>query len=189
MPLNYGTLKTRILADGHRPNLGDAKAAEFVAFAEGVIDRELRSVYQIERINLVETDRIDGGIYSLPADFLAIAEKSPSSNHTILSDREIEFDVTPAEDAEIRLDYFARPARFTDDNDTNTILTLHESIYVDAGLAALHTYIEDLVLAGEAAVRAQDVIDTLNDQARRMLSSGKKSTRDCYNFRRLGSAY
>jgi hypothetical protein len=67
-------------------------------------------------------------------------------------------------------------------------LTRHEDIYIDAGLAALHTFTEDLILADAAARRAQGVIDTLNDQARRLLSTGR-ATRDTYNFRRIGSAY
>lgn len=195
MSLNYGTLKTRILADAHRANLGDAKAADFVRSAEGVIARELRCAEMMTRASFTETDRVSGAIYSLPSGWLqegiiwnpdgfpmdkvglaAIRRFSATMDMLLycpLSATEIEFRGTPGTNAEFEQIYFKRPTTFSADIDTNDILTNHEDIYIQAGLAALYLFTQDLELAGTAADAAQAAIDTLNEQAGRLLAGAQ----------------
>lgn len=195
MSLNYGTLKTRILADAHRSNLGDTKAADFVRSAEGVIARELRCAEMMTRASFVEADRVSGGIYSLPTGWLqegiiwnadgfpmdkvglaAIRRYSTAMDTLLycpLSSSEIEFRGVPGTDATFEQIYFKRPTAFSGDADTNDILTNHEDIYIQAGLAALYLFTQDLELAGTAADAAQAAIDTLNEQAGRLLAGAQ----------------
>ena len=209
MSLNYGTLKTQVLADAHRTGLGDAKAADFVRQAEGVIARRLRASEMMTRSTFEEADRVtvDGPIYKLPADFLEVgvvyttdgipmdkvglggihryaASLSPRFYAT-LSKFEIEFRGTPGTDASLDFIYFARPETFTDNADVNAILTDHETIYLHAALSALYTFTQDLELAQVAAGIAEAAIETLNEQAGRLLAGARSD--GFYCLQRTGS--
>lgn len=195
MSLNYGTLKTQILADAHRSGLGDAKAADFVRRAEGVIARNLRCAEMMTRSSFVEAGRVSAGIYTLPTDWLqegiiwnpdgfpldkvglrTLRRYDAGMNvlqFSPLSKTEIEFRGTPATGATLEMIYFARPAAFSDELDTNDILTNHESIYIDAALSALYTYTQDRELAQDHADDAGAAIETLNEQAGRLLAGAR----------------
>lgn len=209
MSLNYGTLKAQILADAHRTDLGDAKAADFVRQAEGVIARRLRAAEMITRIDLTDSDRVtaDEGFYTLPSDFLEdrslhrsddvklervslvelrrVTGGTTLCHYAILSTSEVEFRGVPSTAEVIELLYFARPATFTDDADVNDILTNHETIYLHAGLSALYEYTQDLELAAAAGSIAEAAIENLNEQAGRMI--GGQNTSGAYGLSSYGS--
>lgn len=211
MSLDYSTLKTQILADAHRTNLGDAKAADFVRQAEGVIRRELRATEMITRVDILDADRVtvDEGIYTLPTDFLEdrslhlngadqvdleavsltelrkVRGSTPVRQYTILSKTEIEFRGVPSDTATIELVYFAAPATLTNPTDDNPILIEHESIYLHGGLAALYEFTQDLELRDTAAATMADAIETLNEQAGRLI--GGANTYGAYCLSSFGS--
>ena len=195
MSLTYSTLKTRILSEAHRTDLGDSKAADFVAQAEGVVARRLRCSEMMTRASLTETDRVSGGIYSLPTGWLqegiiwnpdgypmdkvglaAIRRYSANMDPLLfcpLSNSEIEFRGTPGASATFEQVYFKRPDAMSGASDTNDILTNHETIYIYAGLQALYTYTQDLELAQTAGDVARQAIETLNEQAGRLLAGAQ----------------
>lgn len=211
MSLNYGTLKTEVLAQTHRTGLTDAQAASFVRQAEGVIARRLRATEMITRVDLTDSDRVtaDEGFYSLPSNFLEaraffligsdaiklepvsldelrrVAGSSPVRHYTIISDGEVEFRGVPSSTAEVELIYFARPTAFSDDGDTNDILTNHEIIYLAAAKSALYEFTQDLELAEVQAQIAGAAIEALNEQAGRMI--GGANTHGYYCLSSYGS--
>ena len=212
MSLNYGTLKTQILGDAPRPEL-TAKAADFVRQAEGNIFRTLRSSEMITRVDLTDSDRVtvDEGFYTLPADYLeersffllnttngdrqlesvSLAElrryRSGSAvrHYAVISQTEVEFVGVPSTTDEIELIYFARPTAFSDDSDVNAILTNHESIYLDAGLAALYRYTQDGELAAAHQQAADVAIVDLNESAGRTLGGAR--TAGAYDLNSYGA--
>lgn len=208
MSLNYGTLKTQILEDAHRTASAQvtSKVDDFVRNAEGIIARRLRASEMITRTDLTDTDRVTAGegFYTLPSDFLearsfylnastpvylegvsllevrSIASTAPVRYWSVISDSEVEFRGVPSTSEEIELIYFARPAAFSDDADTNDILTNHESIYIYLALSALYEYTQDLELAQAAGQAGIAEIEALNEQTSRMIGGGR--TRGFYNF-------
>ena len=208
MSLNYGTLKTQILEDAHRPEL-TSKVDDFVRRAEGVIFRRLRSAELLTRVDLTDSDRVttDEGFYTLPSNFLevraiflngddiklepaSLAElrrysgSAPVRQFTVISQSEIEFRGVPSTTATMELIYFARPTPFSSDSDTNSILTNHESIYIDAGLSALYTYTQDFELAEAHAGAAASAIEGLNEQSGRVI--GGANTAGYYDLNTWG---
>jgi len=204
--LNYGTLKTQILEDAHRPGL-TAKVDDFVRQAEGVIFRRLRSAELITRVDLTDSDRVTAseGFYTLPSDYLeerslfiasaagdvqlesvSLAElrrysgSAPVRHYSIISQSEIEFRGIPSTTDTIELIYFARPTAFSSDSDTNAILTNHESIYIHAALAVLYQYTQDLELSQVHAGFAAEAIEGLNEQSGRVLGGAR--TAGYYDF-------
>jgi hypothetical protein len=91
----------------------------------------------------------------------------------VIADDEVEFRGVPSDTATIELIYFARPAALSDDADTNSILTRHETIYLDASKSALYAYTQDAELAGAHADAALAAIEALNEQAGRMLGGAR----------------
>lgn len=210
MSLTYSTLKAQILEDSHRSDLS-LKVDDFVRQAEGQIFRMLRAAEMIKRVDLDDTDRVtvDEGFYTLPSDYLeqrslylngsnpralesvSLAELRQVSgsnqvrHYSVISDSEIEFRGVPSTDDTIELIYFARPAVLVDDDDTNSILTRHETIYLNASLAALYNYTQDLELAQKAQDTADAAITTLNEQAGRLLGGAR--TYGGYNLSTFGA--
>lgn len=209
MALNYGTLKTKILADAHVSNASayTSKVEEFVRHAEGVINRRLRAPEMIKRVDLTDSDRVTAGegIFTLPSDFLeeralylegttqvklenvSLEELRSYSKSmavrlfSVLSDSEIEFRGVPGTAATIELIYFSRVAAFENDTDENDILTRHESIYVHAAQSALYFYAQDIELASAASELASSAIEALNEQTTRMLGGQRQSSPHCFS--------
>lgn len=201
MSLNYGTLRTEVAELAHRTNMADAKLKSFVRKAEGVIARRLRCTEMMTRTTFEEADRVTGGIYSLPSDYLEDgiiwnADDTPMTKVSLfeirkyaatidptfycpLSKTEVEFRGSPGSGASLPLVYFARPTAFSADSDVNDILTNHEDVYVDACLSALYLYTQDLELAQAHAQAAEAEIETLNEQAGRLLASARAEGAYC----------
>jgi hypothetical protein len=208
MSLNYGTLKTQILEDSFRTasTVITNKVDDFVRQAEGIIARRLRAAEMVTRVDLDDTDRVTAGegFYTLPTDFLearsfylnasdpvylenvslleirSIDSTAPVRYWSPISKTEVEFRGVPSTTDTMELIYFARPAAFSSDSDTNDILTNHESLYINLSLAALYTYTQDLELAQVAATAGDQEITALNEQTGRLLGGGR--TRGFYNM-------
>lgn len=203
MSLNYGTLKTKILADAHRTGL-TAEVAGFVRAAESAIYALLRCGEMIKRTDLTDSDRVttDEGFYTLPTDFLeerafflnggkimlesvSLAElrwvdgSTPVRHFTIISDAEIEFRGVPSTTDEIEVIYFARPTAFSADPDVNDILTRYEGIYLDAAKAELYLFTQDLELAATHSAAALAQIEALNEQGGRMIGGARQAPGYC----------
>lgn len=201
MSLNYGTLRTEVATLAHRTDIADDRLKTFIRQAEGEIARRLRAAEMLTRTTFEEADRVAGGIYTLPTDWLEegiiwnasdvpmdkvglselrkyVATIDPQF-FAPLSKTEIEFRGAPGTGASLPVIYFARPAAFTDDADVNSILTDHEDIYVNYGLAKLYTFAQDLELAQGHANAALDTIDTLNEQAGRLLAGARAEGHYC----------
>lgn len=212
MSLNYGTLRTEIALLAHRTiggDIPDDRMKTFIRQAEGEIARRLRAAEMLTRTTFEEADRVAGGIYSLPSDWLeegivynandvamtkiGLGElrKYPATIDpqffAPLSKTEIEFRGAPGTGASLPVMYFARPAAFSNDADTNTLLTNHEDIYVNYGLSKLYTFTQDLELATGHANAALDTIETLNEQAGRLLAGAR--TEGFYCLGQLSKGY
>ena len=211
MSLNYGTLKSQILEDAHRADLS-TKVDDFVRRAEGIIYRKLRSAELVTRVDLTDSDRVTAleGFYTLPADYLedrsfflvnsssgdiqlesvSLAELrrysggSPVRHYSIISQTVVEFRGVPSTTDVVELIYFARPTQFSGDSDVNDILTNHESIYLDASLAALYKYTQDLELSQTHQDAADAAIEALNEQTGRVLGGARTS--GYYDFNSWG---
>lgn len=190
-----------------------AKVDDFVRQAEGNIFRTLRSAEMVTRVDLTDSDRVtaDEGFYTLPADYLeersfflvngtngdkqlesvSLAELrryrsgSQVRHYAVISTTEVEFVGVPSATDVIELIYFARPTAFSGDSDVNAILTNHESIYLDAGLAALYRYTQDFELAGAHQQAADAAIEMLNELAGRTLGGAR--TAGAYEFNSWGA--
>lgn len=206
--LTFGTLKTLILNRAHRSDLsGDV--ADFVRQAEGRIRRELVA-YPLTK-NLTDTDRVSGGLYTLPIGLLqvrgvwtadsqgnsyeldqvgapSIREELDLSAPVIqwaMRGAQIEFRGSPATASTLEVLYFGTPDAFALDADTNDLLRDHEALYVDGSLAELYTQTEDVELADKAEARFATAIEKLNQQYGRKVGGARPSA--AYDFSPSGS--
>lgn len=202
MSLTYSTLKTELQTLSHRPDIADAQLSTFVRQAEGEVARRLRAAEMLTRTTFEEANRSSGAIYNLPSNWLeegliwnadgvamekvSLAEIRKYSAaidpqfFCVLSKSEIEFRGTPGTNASFEYVYFARPAAFSDASDTNDILTNHEDIYINIGLSKLYTFTQDIELAEGHAGAALDAIETLNEQAGRLLAGARTDGHYCF---------
>lgn len=198
--MTYAELQAAILEEGHRPDLAGAKVQRFIRECEGMIRRELR--YTTLRLTLDESDRASEGLYTLPEGFqemrrvlgvggapvdqvgLDAIRKYPASapllQYAVHDVTTVEFRGVPATDAEIPIVYLGHPAPLTADDDTNTLLELHESLYLRGSLAYLYQHTQDRELAEDALGIFNGVIEQLNESAGRTM--GGATTAGAYNF-------
>jgi hypothetical protein len=204
--MDYGTLKADILATSHRTDLA-ADVPRFVRLAEGLIARELKSAYQSIQATLTETERVDAGVYSLPAGLLEVRgvyydgsqlgqvavtriRRRPAAaavREFAVVGENIEFRGVPPADAILELDYFGRFAALSDDLDTNAILERHEALYLYGSLFHLYQHTQDIELAQAALDTFTDAIDKLNEAEGRKL--GGAAVAGAYNLFGAGSDY
>lgn len=206
--LTFGTLKTLILNRAHRTDLsGDV--ADFVRQAEGMIRRELVA-YPLTK-NLTDTDRVSGGIYTLPIGLLQVREiwtaDSQGNSYALepvgvtsireeldlsapviqwaMRGTQIEFRGSPAAASTLEMLYYGTPDAFAADGDTNDLLRDHEALYLDAGLMQLYTHTEDVELADKAEGRFNTAIEKLNQQYGRKVGGARPAA--AYDFSPSGS--
>lgn len=200
--MNYGQLKTAVLADAHRPDLS-TEVAGFIRRAEGMIRRELVG-YELTA-TLDESDRDADGVYDLPSNVLvlravfttsAAGHSYPIENvgapsirnystsapvlHYAVRGAQIEFRGVPATDQELELHYFGHPAALSADADENTLLTDHEALYLEGALFYLYKHTQDLELAQGALDTFSDTIEKLNQAHGRKVAGA--SNAGAYNF-------
>lgn len=211
MSHDFGELKTQILDWAHRPDLGDDLAAEFVELAEGMIARRLRAAEMISVATIDDTDRVtvDEGLYNLPQRFLEarsvyktgsnpiklepvslkelrqVSGQTTVAHYAVISATQVEFRGVPSTTDVMEFTYFQRPIEFVSDTDTNTILDRHPTIYLHAGLAMLYEYTQDLELRDAAIAVVDTAIETLNEQAGRLI--GGQNTAGGYCLSSFGA--
>lgn len=208
--MNYGELKTAVLAYAHRPDL-TAEVAGFIRLAEGMMARELRTAEQAASTTLAEADRVSEGTYALPATCLevravflltdtrpqaleqvglaAIRARASSSQVAQFAVRgeQIEFRGVPATDSEFEVEHLARFAALSSDTDTNDILARHEALYLYGALFHLYQFTQDLELASAAVDTFRGALERINEQAGRKL--GGASIAGAYNLYGGGGGY
>jgi hypothetical protein len=213
--MNYLQLRQTIVDLAARPSLAnvtigpDLAPVRFVRSAEGMIRRELRAFPL--NLTLQESDRASAGIYTLPSTVselraiygadaqgnsfaldrvspLELREQldasAPPVQYSVLGDT-IEFRGTPTTNATFELRCLGHPAPLVNDNDTNSLLTDHEAIYLYGALYALYTYTQDLELAQKSYDTFSDAVDKLNEQLALRISGAR--TQQQYDFSPSGS--
>ena len=212
--MNYGDLKALVMSESHRADLED-DVPGFIRRAEAMIARECRATEMLLIAPLIEADRTtaDSPLYNLPSDFLedrtvvaegalltkvsrdALLRTSESGSVLVYYMRgtstawQIEFRAIPATDAELELEYYARPAALADDADTNRLLEAHETVYLHAALFALYSKTQDLELAQASLDTWTDAVGKLNEQAGRYLGGTQLSRSMNLGHVRTGGSY
>jgi hypothetical protein len=197
--VNYGQLKQEVL-DIAKLTLTDtvgARIAAFIRRAEGMIAQYVRALEMIDESGtIVEGDRVNGGVYDLPADFLqrlavfgilsgqgyqvtpvALSElrsrpsSAPALWHAIYG-RRIEFRGAPSTGEAFDLIYFARPAAMTADADERDLLTAHESLYINGALHWLYLDAHDSDLATVHKAGFMADAESINKLAKAAIAAG-----------------
>jgi len=200
---DYGTLKSYLSTTGHRGDLAD-DIPGFIQSAESMISEHVRSIEMVTTVPLVEADRSANAVYNLPSDFLgarAVTGTRASAGYALkqvsiaelyryglsgtpvvfsIYDRKIEFRASPAVDAAFTLVFYKRPAAFVQDNDTNSLLTNHPTLYQHAAMFWFHVHTQDVELASaheSAFMDAAVAVSALAEEVR-----GAASVADQYNY-------
>jgi len=192
--MNYGELKTAVLADTHRSDLVN-DVARFVRECEGLIRREL-TAYAL-RTTMTDSDRISSGLYNVPGTLVQIRSihlqgrdgdgltrvapghirrldvTSDPWQYAQNGDNTIEFRGVPSTTHIFDLLYYGTPAPFVDDIDENDLLTDHEGLYMAGSMFYLYLHTQDRELAADQLDVFNGIIDTLNESvARKIGGSG-----------------
>lgn len=204
--MNYGDLKTFVLADSHRTDL-TAYIERFVRGAEGLIARKCPNSEQDATVVLDDTDRADvtSDLYTLPVGVLEVrrvelgtadGEGYPldptGPNHLALKGRSVrpamyallgnrlQVRGVPSEDAELTVLYFGRLEALALDADTNAVLTNHEALYVHGAKHYLRRHTEEFDQAAEELQLFNDAADALNELTKRKM--GNAGAAPAYDF-------
>jgi hypothetical protein len=187
----YGELKTFLTTFGHRSDL-TARIPDFVTQAESMIAQEVRAIELVTVATLDETDRVDAGVYSLPTDWLGARQVFSTQGELrpvglaelrryvasapvfqfATYGTQIEFRGVPATDAEIELLYYARPAAFSADGDSNALLLAYPGLYTHASMHWLHLFTQDMELADQHLKLFMSMVERVNELANRQRGSG-----------------
>ena len=200
---NHGELKTWLSTTGHRGDLTD-EIPGFIQSAESMIAEHVRAIEMVKTAPLVEADRAAGAVYNLPSDFLgarAVTGTQSSVGYALkqvslaelyryslsgdpvvfaVYDRQIEFRAAPAVDAAFTLIYYARPAAFVADADTNSLLTNHVTLYEHSAIFWFHVHTQDLELATAHESAFMDAAQAVNSLAEEV--RGAASVADQQNY-------
>ena len=212
MSLNYGTLKSAVVDGAHRSDLlGDAP--DFIRECEGLIRRGLKYALPLS-VTLDDDDRASSstGVYDLPSTLhtvravhatdangrsyaleqvsLAAIRVLPATasalQFCVVGDT-IEVRGIPSEGAELELHYMGVPVAFSDDADTNDLLTNHETLYVSGSRFFLYKHTQDLELAQGELDTFTAALEALNEQLARKL--GGATVAPAYHFGPLCRGY
>lgn len=212
--MTYAELRALVLSESHRADLVD-EVPGFIRRAEAMIARECRATEMLKIDSLLEADRASAGspIYNLPDDFLEdrtvvcderlvnkvsrdqLLKTGETGNVLVYYMRgtstawQMEFRAVPGTDAEIELEYYARPAALADDADTNRLLDAHEGVYLHAALFHLYKHSQDLELAQAELDTWTDAVAKLNEQAGRYLGGTQIARGMNLGHVRIGGSY
>ena len=205
---DYASLKAWISNTGHRSDLA-SDIPGFIQSAESMIAEQVRAIEMVTTASLVEADRAAAAVYNLPSNFLgarAVTGTHASAGYELkqvsiaelyryglsgtpvvfsIYDRLLEFRASPAVDAEFNLIYYAKPAAFVSDSDTNSLLTGHPTLYQHASMFWFHVHTQDLELAGSHESAFTDAVADVNALAEEV--RGAASVANQYNYS-FGSA-
>ena len=200
---DYGTLKTWLSTTGHRADL-TADIPGFIQSAEGMIAAEVRALEFVTTATLGESDRSANAIYNLPSDFLgakAVTGTQSGVGYALkqvsigelyryglsgasvvfsIYDQLLEFRASPAVDASFTLIYFAKPAAFSADGDTNSLLTSHPDIYQHSSMFWFHVHTQDLELASAHETAFHTAVVAVNALAEEI--RGAATVANQYNY-------
>lgn len=202
--MNYGELKTFVLADAHRADL-TTHIERFVRGAEGLIRRKCPNFQTDASVTLDDTDRsgTDSDLYTLPSGVLevrrvvaldanvpplhpvgpnnlALKSRSSSSSFYALLGNRLQIRGTPGEGAEWDVLYWGELAELSADGDTNAVLTSHEALYVHGAKHYLRRHTEEWDQAAEELELFNDVADALNELTKRRI--GNAGAAPAYDF-------
>jgi hypothetical protein len=200
--MDFGELKTAILADAHRPDL-TAHVARFVRMGEGLIARRMQGWELDSTITLDDSDRgsdVTQDTYTLPVgilqirrivigddpvqpagpNFLSMVVRSNNPRFYAVLGNRLQVRGVPAELAELVVDYRGRLEALSADVDTNAVLTSHEALYMHAATHYLRRHTEEPELADQELGLFNDVVDQLNEEAGRKL--GNAGAAPAYDF-------
>lgn len=190
---NYGQLKTFLASFSKRPESAMAtRIPDFVQLAHGMIAQQCRPLELTRTKTFSDSDRVSGGKYTLPSDFLGARELYASDGPMRpLSMRElrmypataptfgyavygfvIEFVGSPAAGSTLDMIYFARDAALSGDSDTNLVLTNHPNLYIHGSLYWLHLDVQDMDMAQYHLEAFNGTRDDVNGLADRQRGSG-----------------
>lgn len=202
---DYGTLKDWVSNTGHRGDLG-SDIPGFIQSAEAMIAEHVRAIEMVDTVALGESDRDANAIYNLPDDFIgarAVTGTQSSQGYKLnqvsiaelyryglsgtsvvfaIYDRKIEFRASPAVDTEFTLIYYKRPAEFAADEDTNSLLTRHPTLYQHSSMHWFHVHTQDLELASaheSAFMDAAVGVNALAEEVRGAASVANQQNFNC----------
>ena len=203
--MNYGDLKTQLATDSARTDL-TTEIPGFIRRCEGLIRRELQAMSITTTLD--ESDRVSGGTYTLPTGLQQIRSISTATGSPALMDvalekvslyalrglstqadpwwfaerdaNNVEIRGTPDTDTVFTIEYLGYPTALSDDSDTNSLLTNHESLYIEGSLYYLFKRTQDRELANDALDNFYNVLNKLNEQYGR--KHGGASIGAAYNF-------
>lgn len=161
---NYGDLKAAVADQLDRSDL-TSQIVTFIAQAESRINRELRAALQDKRSTLTVTGGSDYA--TLPSDFrqmrnVSVVQTPPrvlefvtmneleqvytgSGTPQVFTIVGTEIRVAPTPDTDITLNiyYVSNLAAFSDDADTNALLTTHPDLYLYGALEHAYAFLMD----------------------------------------------
>ncbi len=202
---DYGTLKAWLSTTGHRGDLS-AEIPGFIQSAESMIAEKVRAIELITSASIDATDRIDNVSYNLPTNFLgarALTGTRSSQGYPLtqisidelyrygfsgqpivysIYGRTVEFRAAPETDTIFTLIYFARPAAFVQDADTNTLLTAHPDLYQHAALHWFHIHTQDVELAAAHESTFLDAVDSINGLADEVRGAATVANQYSYSY-------
>jgi hypothetical protein len=137
----------------------------------------------LHTVRAVHTTDSNSNSYALEQVSLADIRTLPASasalKFCVVGDT-IEVRGIPGVDTELELHYMGYPAAFSDDSDTNDLLTNHETIYVSGSRFFLYKHTQDLELAQGELDTFTAAIESLNEQRARKL--GGATIAPAYHF-------
>ena len=205
--MTYLELKQAIARFLHRSDLTNDMDT-LVELAAGDIRESLRSMSNQSATQITETERVSGGVYALPDDFLEVSGLSGVSAGSVyeltpvgraelsrfsgvgggaafvysINDGQIEFAPTPATDTFFDLIYFTVPGALVNDTDTNDILVNQPGVYLYLSLAHGHTLAQDHQQSDVCRAKGEMLIARMNAQADRARYGAAPITTGDYNF-------
>ncbi len=200
--MNKGELRTAIIQDTHRPDL-QTLIDRFIRQGEGMIRRQVTAYPQ--NAELIETNRVKEGIYTLPVGVqmirtlywtglrtgIGLARVTPD----VINNTAKEFDPSvyaqysattidirgiPPANSTFRLDYLGMPPPLVSDTDTNDLLRDHETLYMAGAKFYVYLHTQDRELAQDELDIFNGVAKTLNEQTDRAL--GGTEVAETYSF-------
>jgi hypothetical protein len=189
----YGELKTAVASWLNRSDL-TSQIPDFITLAEANIARDVRARAMEKRVTAAVSSQYE----ALPADLLELRNVQLNTDpvrrlrymtpeqldttyassatgkpqaYTIFGS-EIQFAPIPDGEYTAELAYFYRPAAFSADTDTNSLLTSHPGLYLYAALVAAEPFIQNDERVGVWAALYRQEVDAINRSDRQARYSG-----------------
>lgn len=205
--MTYSELQQAVARYMHRTDLA-LDIPLMIQMAADDIRENLRSMLNQASIQITEADRVLGGVYDLPADFLQVnglstnvprgtielaavgrqelAKFSRAGSQTpwvySIFSNQVQFAPTPPDGAVMDLIYFTNPGPLVEPTDTNDILTEQPQLYLYLALSHGHTLAQDHQQAGTCAARADVLMRKMNAQSDRARYGAAPTGSGDYNY-------